>query len=582
MTYRNLISYVGAKVDKYQKEYKISIGQSFTLWYAIEGLDMNLDDAYEAISYDGANDKNIDLFYVDEDYERVVIIQGKYNSKGVYKPKVGQFLELIHSTDWLQDTESLVREGRADLANASKEYCNAIEKGYSVEFQFVYMGTNSRPLIDQAKHFNSSESGTVPSRSARVVSIDLLQLSHDEHIGKSTRIESDSLKISTSSMFEQEGSFGKALVATVLGKELYRLYGKHRDALFDRNVRLFLGARKGSVNAGMRETLESITDRKNFWAYNNGMTFICDKYSIDKRKGNLTLQNFSIVNGCQTTVSIANAPKDAIDDVYILARFIASPEESVIDEVITYTNRQNPVQLWDISAQDKNQKKLKRLLAEDPYPYYYILKKGEQTQLKTAERKKFTREGKLQAVRLDMLGQYLGSFNGLPTIAYKDKSKLFSTHRDTVFPSDLTPEQSILALRSGEAAEIVVRKMIAESTERDDKESLQILKRGGKLFVLAIMAVLLKERNGAPYIGRLKRDVVGSKHMLERLSKYATLSAVWYIETLKDMLEAGSDLSQIVRSQDNFIKIKDKILTKWRVQSLSKSWLKDAVPKIAT
>ena len=55
----------------------------------------------------------------------------------------------------------------------------------------------------------------------------------------------------------------------------------HGDSLFDRNIRLFLGSHKGGVNAGIKETLETPTERPNFWAYNNGVTFICDDYDYD-------------------------------------------------------------------------------------------------------------------------------------------------------------------------------------------------------------------------------------------------------------------------------------------------------------
>ena len=116
-------------------------------------------------------------------------------------------------------------------------------------------------------------------------------------------------------------------MTTVGGGPLRELYLEHDDRLFDRNVRLFLGARKGGVNAGIRDTIASDSDRPNFWAYNNGVTFVCDSYSLQGNK--LTLTNFSIVNGCQTTVSIANSSSSAARRVQVLARFIAAPERAI-------------------------------------------------------------------------------------------------------------------------------------------------------------------------------------------------------------------------------------------------------------
>jgi hypothetical protein len=81
-------------------------------------------------------------------------------------------------------------------------------------------------------------------------------------LDQSTRI--DECEIEVSDYFTESGAYGEAVVTTLAGEELRKLYQAHGDQLFDRNVRLFLGARKGSVNAGIRDTLSSTTERKNF------------------------------------------------------------------------------------------------------------------------------------------------------------------------------------------------------------------------------------------------------------------------------------------------------------------------------
>ena len=45
------------------------------------GLSSQEDEAYEAVSFDGGNDKDIDFFYVDQEAERVLIAQLKFNKK---------------------------------------------------------------------------------------------------------------------------------------------------------------------------------------------------------------------------------------------------------------------------------------------------------------------------------------------------------------------------------------------------------------------------------------------------------------------------------------------------------------------
>ncbi len=71
------------------------------MWFCLENLQLVESEAFEAASLDGGNDKDIDLFWVDDEAERVTIAQFKFGSAGTYRAKKGELLGLIHSTDWL-------------------------------------------------------------------------------------------------------------------------------------------------------------------------------------------------------------------------------------------------------------------------------------------------------------------------------------------------------------------------------------------------------------------------------------------------------------------------------------------------
>ena len=180
--------YLKQQVRRFQKEYSLTEGKAFGIWYAIEGLELEEDEAYEAVSFDGGNDKDIDFFYIDQEAERVLVGQLKFNAKGKYKGRKNELLALIHTTDWLKDPESLTREGRSDLANAAQEYLNATGLGFSVEYIYVYCGPANKEVDDAARQFNVTEAGNVPSRSCRVVHRATLVAEHNERINQSTRI----------------------------------------------------------------------------------------------------------------------------------------------------------------------------------------------------------------------------------------------------------------------------------------------------------------------------------------------------------------------------------------------------------
>lgn len=581
MKYTDLLEAINKKVEHYQSQYSLEVDKAFLLWYSIEGLDLDQEAAIEAVSVGGPNDKSIDLFYIDDDRERIYIAQGKYNKNGKYKAKEGELLQLIHVTDWLSDPEALRRDGKADLASLADDYKEAVNnRGYSVEYSYIFMGAPHKESKDAARNFNSAKTGDYPPSSCTVIDIDILDHIHKEHIDISTRIEKERIEFVANNHYEHEGGFGKAFIATIAGSEFKRLYESYGDALFDRNPRLFLGVRKGTVNSGISNTLKSESERPNFWAYNNGVTFICDKYSSDPKSATITLSNFSIVNGCQTTVSIATMAETSLEDVYILARFIQA-EERIINSIIEYNNSQNPIKIWDMSSQDPVQKRLKRELSNNDPSFYYITRRGETRPRSKPERAKYTRDGKFQSIDHALCGQYIASFKGLPAIAYKNKGKIFNQYKETVFPHDIRVEEVVLVWQCGKIAEELIRSEMADAAKRGDEGRLRILKRGSKMFLVATMALILERRNGKHYLGKLSYEKASSKKTRARLKGYAVVALEWYIELLSELVDTGGDLATLIKSQEDFYpKLKGRIESKWKIQKLSKTWLNEALEEL--
>jgi hypothetical protein len=578
--YAELLAQIATDITIIRTRFSLSsVGKAFMFWYATVELDLGEEEAEEAVSYDGGNDKAIDFFYVDEEHSRVIVAQGKFDGKGDHKADEGEFLKLVHTTDWLSNPETFRSSGRPDLGDAADDYLAALARGYSTEFHYVYMGPLHRDVTDAAHAFNAANGAEIPSRSARVVSLPVLQQIYDEYAKAPTRIRAETLTIEPGKGFEEIGAFGRAFVASLPGAELQRLYDVHGDALFDRNVRLFLGSRKGGVNAGINETLQTPTERPNFWAYNNGITVVCDGYDHDPASQQLTIRSFSIVNGCQTTVSVANGPRPVPPEVAVLARFIDAPREQVVDAIIRYNNSQTPIRPWDISTQDKIQKRLRAELTKGSTPYFYELRRGETRRMSAEDKRPFIRDGKFQTIRFDALAQYLAAFRGLPIAAYKDKNTLFDQHRHAVFPTDLTAEECVLVWQASEAAIEAVRSAKERAGQREQEGHLRILKRGAPIFVAAVMAIILRERNGPNYLRRVTREKAGSHATRRRLDQYAQVAVAWYLDAVGDVVAQGMELTTLLRSQDLFKRVEEKILSKWEVQRVSQAWVDDALPK---
>ncbi|NIZ80301.1 abortive phage resistance protein, partial [Escherichia coli] len=72
------------------------------------------------------------------------------------------------------------------------------------------------------------------------------------------------------------------------------MHQQYQNQLFEGNVRLFIGERKGGINEKIIETAHLRPG--DFWALNNGITIVAE--SFEHISGNkYDLRRFSIVNG---------------------------------------------------------------------------------------------------------------------------------------------------------------------------------------------------------------------------------------------------------------------------------------------
>ena len=74
--------------EKFKTDYKLTEGKAFGMWLATECLDLDENDAFEAVSVDGGNDKDIDFFFVDDSmFARVQYESEDEGSPGVFFAK---------------------------------------------------------------------------------------------------------------------------------------------------------------------------------------------------------------------------------------------------------------------------------------------------------------------------------------------------------------------------------------------------------------------------------------------------------------------------------------------------------------
>lgn len=273
------------------------------------------------------------------------------------------------------------------------------------------------------------------------------------------------------------------------------------------------------------------------------------------------------------TVSLAKAGVE-LDDVHVLARII-DPPENIVDEIIRYNNSQNPIKMWDIAAQHKTQRRLRREFEHLSRPYIYLTRRGSRPTGGLAKYR--DDEGKLRQIQFEQAGQTAAAFRGRPVLAYKDKALIFTKHHDEIFPPDVRVEEVLFQTVCGDIAREAVIKEIAKGNPDDNK----ILRKGGAFFVLAVMALILELRNGPAYLVNIDARQVHGKRMAQRLARYAEFALNEYLPAARDEADVQKEeLSTLVRSPHFYERVEQRNRRNYRKQALAEKWLEEALPRL--
>lgn len=158
----------------------------------------------------------------------------------------------------------------------------------------------------------------------------------------------------------------KTIVSDASGKEIL-------GSIFDANVRDW--QEYNNVNEDIQETLTSDA-KSRFVLMNNGITIIAR--TIKQANHKFTIEDFQIVNGCQTSHVVFN--EAGLDDsVCIPLRLIETRDEGVIESIIHATNNQSPLKPEQLYALMTFSKKLEDYFQtfQMPHSLYYERRDGQ-------------------------------------------------------------------------------------------------------------------------------------------------------------------------------------------------------------
>jgi len=273
-----------------------------------------------------------------------------------------------------------------------------------------------------------------------------------------------------------------AYLVNISAKSLKTLYENNGNKLFGLNLRYYV--KNDKVDLGITETITK--NKNNFWYMNNGIIIIADKAEFNNNK--IRLENFSIINGGQTTKMIGESTFD--EDFFLVCKLIVSgrltedEKISFISTVADATNSQKQILPKDLIANRVEQRELKKQLQEANI--FLEVKRG--------ERKPLYYKEKWQSIKNEKLGQILLSFMyQKPGYARNQKKDILNTRK---------PNYSIIfekgPYKTDLIKNLVILNYVYESkymskkiTQNDSKQNI-VVKRNSQMVSISLIGLLVK------------------------------------------------------------------------------------------
>lgn len=518
-------------IDAVAKRGGISRDKAITAWYASTLLGIDEDEAIDAASVDGHEDAGCDFIYVDNDQEAIYVLQGYVSDRPDRSAGIKKWNSLIAAVATVRDPISFKHAGRHDIYEILTE---VDVSAYSLVFGLVTLAAKSDQIARQRET-------TVRSRTYGSETTFFYE--HQESLfdkfvvarAADRNVLEDTLSFA-GQVAEVRGDFGQAIIGAVPASELARLHGQYGNQLFEGNVRLFIGERKGGINEKIVDTAQSRPG--DFWALNNGITIVADNFE-QKSGTKFTLRRFSVVNGCQTTVSLSRAIDRSTDagKAQVLVRVVGA-KKALLTDIVRYNNTQNPVKLSAVRLLDPIQEALRGAFATVGYTYA-----PKQEGAKTAKSPK--------RIELDRVTQYLAAMSEETVLeGVAKKAELFDRSYKSIFPRGLKPERVMLAWLLAQEIETERTTLLANCDAAADPVMKAILGIHGTPWGIYV-ANQLVEHTGSD-MSKLSLKRMATEEFRGALSKYA-----------KKAMELYSELAvNIVTTEDSSLNVRNVLRVK--------------------
>jgi hypothetical protein len=303
---------------------------------------------------DGTDDKGIDGLYVDDINSRIDLFQAKIVQSPVRTCGSTQLKTFAGTLAQFATPESVekIRDATTNLELRdlieSLNVAQLMREGYTIRGVFV---TNAR-ADGTAHEFLGQTSVPIILADRSQIELQYIPAHHAPPVTKPVTFDVTGFDVSV----YQAGS-ETVVVAPLSGLDLVGMDGIQYGGLFDYNVRQFLG--RTNVNRDIATSVQDANEHANFLLYHNGIAIVAERVDTSM-PGKVTIENYVVVNGCQSLSVLWENRSKITPDLRILARIIELDRSSpLMDRITHHSNNQNGIRPRDFQSNNPYQLRLR-------------------------------------------------------------------------------------------------------------------------------------------------------------------------------------------------------------------------------
>lgn len=355
------------KADQDKKQ----LSRAFSGFVLHKMLNVGIADAAQSV-VDDFDDNGLDAIHYEATSKTLYLVQTKLREREQFDE--GDAIRFRKGADLLLSQR--YDRFNANVRSRKDELDDVFDEAERIQLVVAYVGTgfSAHAKAELKELTEDQEHHEVGRLQPDIVEYGPDKVQADLLAEQSVGVVNDSLVLSK---WQHIGGHRDTHIGVALVSDLVALHKKHNKALYERNIRYFLGSRESDVNKSIQDTLRAAPDE--FFYLNNGVTALADLVEAPqgtKANKRLRLRGLSVINGAQTISSaaefVAQNPLCDISAAKVLVTIIKADSEGKFGRSVTRArNHQNPVSTGNFASLDPRQEVLRRELAYLGYSYHY-------------------------------------------------------------------------------------------------------------------------------------------------------------------------------------------------------------------